>query len=600
MDRNSIIGFVLLVLLLAGYIIYNQQSQSQYLAQKQADSIANAKVHPKVLTDTLKHIIAAEATDTTVQAPTVFRGVEESIVLENGDLALTVSTKGASVKAAQIKAYQTYDKQPLFLFNGADNGFSIDLPSQFNGAATEDLYFNVVSQDAKHVQLQAQLAANQTITVSYQMPDTGYMVDANITFNGLQASGMPIKWQLFGQHTEKDLQNELRNTQLYYQYADGDDDYYTLSEDKKLRLEKPVKWLGYRQLYFSTAIISKQSFDAVDVHTNPKVNADSTIITQNSFVLNPAITANANVQSVDFNWYIGPNDYHILKSYNVGVEDMVPYGYGVFAFVKYINKWIISPIFNFLTSFVGNMGLVIILLTLIIRLLLSFFTYKSYLSSAKMRMLMPEISALKEKYADNQQQLGMEQMKLYKTAGVNPLGGCLPSLLQLPILVALFYFIPTAIEFRGVPFLWADDLSTYDSIYNFPGGFSIPFYGNHVSLFTLLMTATSMFLAFYNRNMMAEQNNPVMKYMPFIFPIMLIGIFNGMAAALTFYYFVSNVFSILQQWVIQKFIIDEEKIKAKIEENKNKPAVPSKWQQKLEEMQKMQQERLKQQPIKKK
>src|SRR5690606_1643272 len=199
---------------------------------------------------------------------------------------------------------------------------------------------------------------------------------------------------------------------------------------------------------------------------------------------------------------------------------------------------------------------VIMLLTVIIRLLLSFFTYKSYLSAAKMRVLKPELDELRERLGGDQQKMGVEQMKLYRTAGVNPLGGCLPSLLQLPILLALYYFIPTAIELRGQSFLWATDLSTYDSIYNFPNGFTIPFYGNHVSLFTLLMTASSLFLALYNKNMSADPNNPMMKYMPYVFPFMLIGIFNKMAAALTFYYFFSNMISILQQWVIKEFIID--------------------------------------------
>jgi YidC/Oxa1 family membrane protein insertase len=276
---------------------------------------------------------------------------------------------------------------------------------------------------------------------------------------------------------------------------------------------------------------------------------------------------------------------------------MVPLGYGVMAFVKYVNKWLIIPIFNVLSGFIGNYGIIIILMTLIIRLILSFFTYKSYLSAAKMRVLKPEMDELRAKYGDDQQKFGMEQMKLYRSAGVNPLGGCLPTLFQLPILFAMYYFFPTSIELRQEKFLWANDLSTYDSIISWGGDIPVisSIFGNHISLFTILMTASSLFLALYNRNMtMQDPNNPMLKWMPYIFPFLLFGVFNKMAAALTFYYFASNMISIIQQFIIQKYIINEKAIHAQIQENKNKPATQSKWQQKLEEMQKAQMEKAKQ------
>jgi YidC/Oxa1 family membrane protein insertase len=235
------------------------------------------------------------------------------------------------------------------------------------------------------------------------------------------------------------------------------------------------------------------------------------------------------------------------------------------------------------------------LMTIFVRLILSFFTYKSYKSSAKMRVMKPELDELRARIGNDQQKFSMEQMKLYRSAGVNPLGGCLPMLFQLPILLSMYYMFPSFIEFRQKSFLWSHDLSTYDSILNF--GFNIPLYGDHVSLFTLLMTASSLFLALYNRNMTPQDpNNPMMKYMPFIFPIILMGVFNKMAAALTFYYTFSNLLSIAQQFIIQKYFIDEKAIHAQLQENKNKPATPSKWAQKLEEIQKAQAERGKVQP----
>jgi YidC/Oxa1 family membrane protein insertase len=305
--------------------------------------------------------------------------------------------------------------------------------------------------------------------------------------------------------------------------------------------------------------------------------------------------AGNNEQSASLRWYIGPNDYHTLMSYKSGFEDMVPLGYGIMAFVKYINKWALIPIFYFLASFISNYAIIIMLMTVFIRLILSFFTYKSYLSSAKMRVLKPELDELRAKIGDDQQKFSMEQMKLYRSAGVNPLGGCLPMLFQLPILLSMYYMFPSFIEFRQQHFLWCNDLSTYDSIFNFH--FNIPFYGDHVSLFTLLMTGSSLFLAVYNRNMTPQDpNNPMMKYMPFIFPVILMGVFNKMAAALTFYYTFSNILSIAQQFIIQKYFINEKAIHAQLQENKTKPATPSKWSQRLEEMQKLQADRAKTPP----
>jgi YidC/Oxa1 family membrane protein insertase len=274
---------------------------------------------------------------------------------------------------------------------------------------------------------------------------------------------------------------------------------------------------------------------------------------------------------------------------------MVPLGFGIMAFVKYINKFMMIPIFYFLGSFINNYALIIVIMTVLIRVLLSFFTYKSYLSAAKMRVLKPELDELRARIGDDQQKMSMEQMKLYKSAGVNPLGGCVPLLFQIPILLSMYNMFPSFIEFRQKSFLWADDLSSYDSIWNFH--FNIPWYGDHMSLFTLLMTATSLFLAVYNKNMTQQDpNNPMMKYMPYIFPIMLMGMFNKMAAALTFYYTLSNLLAITQQFVIQKYFINEKAIHAQIQENRNKPAAPSKWSQKLEELQKTQAEKNKVQP----
>jgi YidC/Oxa1 family membrane protein insertase len=265
------------------------------------------------------------------------------------------------------------------------------------------------------------------------------------------------------------------------------------------------------------------------------------------------------------------------------MENIVPYGSGVFAFVKYINRHFLLPVFDYFRNNIASMGIVILLLTLLIRLITSPILYKSYLSGAKMKALKPEIDRLKEKYGDDKQAFGMEQMKLWKSAGVNPLGGCLPALLQIPIFMSLYYFFQSNISLRGQNFLWAKDLAAYDSIATLP--FYIPFYGDHVSLFTITATLTSLIISIYSMSNMQDNSNPVMKYMPYIFPVLLLGVFNNLPAALTWYYTVSNTITLIMQIVIQKYIINHEKILAQIEENRKKPVKQSKFQERIQAMQ---------------
>lgn len=268
------------------------------------------------------------------------------------------------------------------------------------------------------------------------------------------------------------------------------------------------------------------------------------------------------------------------------MEEMVPYGSGVFAFVKYINRHFLLPVFDFLQKYVASMGIVVLLLTLLIRLITSPILYKSYLSGAKMKVLKPEVDALKAKYKDDQQAFGMEQMKLWRSAGVNPLGGCLPALLQIPIFMSLYYFFQSNIDLRGKNFLWANDLAAYDSIAKLP--FDVPFYGDHVSLFTLTAVITSLIISIYSMSTMQDNSNPLMKYMPYIFPVLLLGVFNKLPAALTWYYTVSNTITLILQVIIQKYIINHDKILEQIKENMKKPVKQSKLQERIAAMQESQ------------
>lgn len=611
MDRNSFIGFSLLVILLIGYIAYNNYSQSQFEEQKKADSVANAKVHPKPLAEEAEPeqevVAAVTPVNDSIEAAKApaYRGTEEFVTLENKDLVVTFTTKGAHPVKAVLKQYKTYDGDPLILFDGEYNKLSAVLPVDNGATATGDLYYKAEKTAAEEggntITFTADMGDGKQTVFAYTLPKEGYMMQCNIELEGMPTNNLAMTWQTQALHTEKDVTAERKNSQMYYRYMDEDHDYFSFNSTQKESLEKPAEWLGFRLHFFATALISDEGFNRVNIEGDTKLASDS-IVAQNANTFDLPMKAGAR-EAASMRLYIGPNHYTTLRSYKIGLDEMVPLGYGPMFFVKYINKWLIIPIFNLLSRFISNYGVIIMLMTLIIRLLLSFFTYKSYLSSAKMRVLKPEMDELRAKYGDDQQKFGMEQMKLYRSAGVNPLGGCLPTLFQLPILFAMFYFFPSSIELRQQSFLWAKDLSTYDSIVSWSAHIPVisSVYGNHVSLFTILMTISSLFLALYNRNMTPQDpNNPIMKYLPFVFPFMLLGVFNKMAAALTFYYFFSNMISIAQQFIIQKFIINEKAIHAKMQENKNKPATQSKWQAKLEEMQKTQQERTKQQPVRKK
>ncbi|WP_118973523.1 membrane protein insertase YidC [Taibaiella koreensis] len=606
MDRNSIIGFVLLVVLGAGYIFWNNHEQKLYLEQKHADSVAMAANRKPVTPVPAQAAVADSASrigDSTL--PAAFRGSESLVTLSNGDLSLQFSTKGGYPVEASLDSFKTYNGALLSIFKGnKGNKLSFSIPVNGKTLISDQLYFTpqvtTLPDGGKQLRMTATVAAGQSIVLDYALPAKGYMMTANLRLIGLQQDlagiqNISVSWHTEMLHTEKDMKNERLNLQVHYRMKDGEHDYFTVSRTPSKSLDQPVQWMAVRSHFFSSVLIADEGFKTGSF--DGKEPADSNIVATNASAFTIPVKA-SNDFSFGFRWYMGPNDYKVLKSYKIDMEEMIPLGFGIFFFVKYISKWMIIPIFDILSRFISSFGLIIICLTLIIRLLTSFFTYKSYLSSAKMRVLKPELDQLRAKYGDNQQQMGMEQMKLYRTAGVNPLGGCLPMVLQMPFLLAVYYFIPTAIQLRQSHFLWSNDLSTYDSILNL--GFNIPWYGDHVSLFTLLMTASSLFLAIYNKNMTAgapgasDANAQMLKYMPYIMPILFLGWFNSMASGLTFYYTFSNLVSILQQFIIQKFVINEEKIHKKIQENRNKPAGTSKWQQRLEEMQKAQTQRLKQ------
>ncbi|HLU18112.1 MAG TPA: membrane protein insertase YidC [Edaphocola sp.] len=608
MDRNSIIGFLLLIGLAVGYVFYSQSEAQKYseikaeAAKKEQSAKAQSQAAATAIIKDTSSVV-----DSTL--PQAFQRAEEKVTtIENDLVRLNITSKGAypvEAKLLDFKTYNDYVAQKdggMALFSGKDeNKLVFKLPIDGKEIWSDELNF-VPQERANERQplvMIAQLGQGRSVILTYSLSDGSYMMDASLRLVGMgdalsKTSEIPVQWSTKALRTEKDLESERRNAQIHYRFADGEHDYFTFTNKSSNTLEEPLQWMGVKTHFFNSTLIAKSQNFSKGAYDAQVPEKDSSMVAKNMSKLAIPVAA-SNDFAFDFGWYIGPNDYNILKSYKIDMEEMIQFGFGLFAFVKYIVKWLIIPLFSMLNGVIGNVGICIILLTLIIRIFLSFLTYKSQLSAAKMRVLKPQVDALREKYGHDQQQMGMEQMKLYRSAGVNPLGGCLPLLFQMPFLLSMYYFFPAALDLRQAKFAWAEDLSTYDNILNL--GFNIPFYGDHVSLFTLLMTISSLLLALYSRQMTAGQemsgpNGQMLKWMPFVMPLMFLGWFNNFASGLTFYYTLSNLLSLAQQFIIQKFFINEEKILAKIKENQSKPVVASKWQARLEEIQKQQASRM--------
>ncbi len=595
MDKNTVIGFALIGALLIGMFIINSRSNQAYLTEKKRveDSIAAAKpkVNPliaqkdSVMLDSLlrakQKLPAVFITDSSKQ--------EQFDILENELFKITFTNKGGQPKKVELKKFNKFDGTPIILENGNFNKLSYAI-NKGNGdiAQTSDIPFvsskKIINADqSQSISFVLKDTTGREIVHQYTVKPGSYVVDFSITLEGadklVDQNTIKLLWQVETAQVESDIEYERQQTHIsYLENGDYDFEYVGSGDDMKF---KDLDWLAVKQQFFVAALSAKTKFQTATVKWT--VPDDSLhIIAQSTANFNIAIPG-GKVASVPLQLYYGPSDYTILKKSGNKMENIVPYGSGVFAFVKYINRHFLLPVFDFLRNHIASMGMVILLLTLLIRLITSPILYKSYLSGAKMKALKPEIDRLKEKHGDDKQAFSMDQMKLWKSAGVSPLGGCLPALLQIPIFMSLYYFFQSNISLRGENFLWAKDLAAYDSIATLP--FSIPFYGDHVSLFTITATLTSLVISIYSMSTMQDNSNPVMKYMPYIFPVLLLGVFNNLPAALTWYYTVSNTITLILQIIIQKYIINHEKILIQIEENRKKPVKQSKFQERMMAMQ---------------
>ncbi len=617
MDKNTVIGIILIVGIFGIFALINKPS-----VKEEAEAARHRDSVEKVISDSLKTIALQQSTATN-SAPTLsasdstnkilpdslkekkneelygdfgksVEGVQKFITIENNKIKIKFSTFGGRPYSVELKEYKTFDSLPLILFDGDSTVFGLNFFSQNKSISTNNLFFEPSSTDtilnatqsSQKLTMRLDAGNGRYLEFVYELPPNSYKMKFRINTIGFDkiitnnANFISLNWDIFTCQQEKGRDFENNYTTIYYKYLDDEVDYLSETKDSKEDLRTKVKWIAFKQQFFSAVLVANDAFLSATISSNKYIGSQKRLLkTFKSEITIPFDRKSS--ESRDLTFYFGPNHYNTLTKQEIpDLEKLVPLGWGIFG---WINRFVVIPIFNFLGGFIASYGLIILLLTLIIKLVLFPLTYKSYLSTAKMKVLKPQIDEInaripKDKTMERQQ----ATMALYKKVGVNPLGGCLPMALQMPILFAMFRFFPASIELRQKSFLWATDLSSYDSVWDFH--YNIPFYGDHVSLFCLLMTASTIIYT-YQQNKMNPQSTsvPGMKVMMYLMPVMFLFIFNSYASGLSYYYLLANLFTFAQMYFIRRFV-DEKAILAKLNENKKKPVTKSKFQERLELM----------------
>ena len=587
-DLKSIIGFVLIFILLLWVMNNNRPTQEELAKRKAEQEQAAAAKNPQNNNTATPATADLGAFAYGNAQATAKDGVT---VIENKDVKLTINNKGGDLKEVLLKQFKTYESMPVYLIKDKNAIFALNFKTtQGQELSTQQLYFepSLSQKDGKQLlSMKVKTGENSYLEYVYTLPAEGYMVDVAVRSQGLSGvlnSQNPIElvWGLKARRMEKSVTYENRYTQSAIRYADDKINRMSQGGNSGTK-EEQVSWVAYKQHLFTSVLISDSAFANGDFLSYNIANEESKDVkyTKNLKSTFPLKTKGGEL-SESLHFYFGPSDYNVLKQYNDKYEltELIPLGWGIFG---WLNKWLFIPLYNFLANYF-SVGLVIILMTIIVRLLLSPIVYKSYVSQAKMKVLRPEIEEINKKYEEPMKRQ-QETMALYSKAGVNPMSGCIPALLQLPVFLALFNFFPTEFGLRQKSFLWAEDLSSYDAIFELP--FSIPFYGSHVSLFPLL---ASVAIFIYSMMTMAQTVQPQqpgmpnMKFLIYLSPVMMLFFFNNYASGLSLYYFVSNLLTILIMLAIKYWILDEKKIHAQIQENKMKPKKESKFQAKMREM----------------
>ncbi len=591
LDVNSIVGFVLIFGILIYMFYINQPTAEELAAQKQQEQVEQKAKEKESATADYTNV-KPDAVETIQEGQqlgafklaTSTASVSE---LSNDKLSLKVSHKGGQLQSVQLNEFNTFKGEPVYLIKDDNSKFDIEFTDRENRIIhTADLLFELVSSTDSQLTLQSKLSDNQYIEFVYSLNNEDYMVDFGVRSQGvaplINPSNSPkLSWSMDALRHSKSVMYENRYTRTVYRYET--DKVGKLSQGgSDDEVGEDVQWISYKQHFFSSVLIPQNNFDKVSFTSETLSDEESEeAVFLKRFNSLTELSYTANEFSNQFRWFFGPTDVKVLSQYeNLELESAIPFGWGIFG---WLNRYVFTPVYTFLSSFLP-FGIAIIVMTILVRLLMSPVTYKSYLSQAKMKVLRPEIDEINEKYKDNAMKKQQETMALYSKAGVNPMSGCVPALLQMPIFYALFMFFPSAFVLRQKSFLWAEDLSSYDTVMQLP--FKIPFYGDHVSLFPLL---ASVAIFFYmkmttGQNMPTQPGMPNMKFILYLSPVMMLFFFNSYASGLSLYYFVSNLITIIIMLVIKKYIIDEDKIHSRIQENKLKPKKKSKFQERMKEM----------------
>ena len=599
LDIKSIIGFVLIFAILIFWFYLNQPTpeelEAQQAQQEQVEAQEEAEVPEKTAVLEQPAVDLQDSLAVANYQKSVgdfsYTPVREGVtVLENDLLYLEINNKGGQITEARMKEFVTYDSIPVYLVKEGNADFGLSFTTADNRVLqTNTLFFEPqLSQngDNQVLSMKAKVSENQYLEYRYEMKPDDYLVDFTIRsqgLNGIINATQPVnmKWRLRGIRHNKSVQYENRYTRLTYHHEDGKISKLSESSDDE-ETEEKVKWLSYRQHFFSSILATDSPFESASLTSRNLVEEESkeTLFTK-EYTSETALSLTAGELAHTLYWYYGPTDVQVLDDYkDLGLADSIPFGWGIFG---WINRQVFTPFYGFLSSFLP-FGIAIVVMTIIVRLLMSPVTYKSYLSQAKMKVLKPEITELNEKYKDNAMKRQQETMKLYNKAGVSPMSGCVPALLQLPIFYALFMFFPTSFALRQKSFLWAEDLSSYDTILELP--FTIPFYGDHVSLFPILASVAIFFYMMMTtgQNMQTQPGMPNMKVIMYISPLLMLFFFNNYASGLSLYYFVSNLITIFIMLAIKNLILDQDKIHAQIEEKKKQPKKENRFQRKMREM----------------
>jgi YidC/Oxa1 family membrane protein insertase len=604
LDVNSLIGFGLIFVILIYMFYINQPTPEELAAKQQAEREAAAIQGNSASTEAVDYNQSAQVIQdinpTDSSAVAAYKSsmgafsftsiVPGNTLLENDVLRVEVSHKGGQLVLAQNKKYNTYDSVPVYLIKDGNATFNISFTTQDNRIIqTKDLYFEPLTATNDQVEalsMKAKISDSEYLLFEYSLPEDSYMLDFKIKSVGLSGFFNPtqdpqLQWDLKTIRHSKSVQYENRYTRLNYKFEEDKLDKLSDSSDDDAT-EQAVEWVSYRQHFFSTIIAFSPALETASFNSTNLIKEESKTIGYTKIYETKApLQLVGGVLDYDMNVYLGPTDVKELAKFpTLGLEDSIPFGWGIFG---WINRYVFTPTYTFLIGYLPY-GIAIIVMTILVRLLMSPVTYKSYLSQAKMKVLKPEITEINDKFKDNAMKKQQETMKIYNKAGVNPMSGCVPALVQMPIFYALFMFFPTSFALRQKSFLWADDLSSYDTILELP--FYIPFYGDHVSLFPILASVAIFFYMMMTtgQNMPTQPGMPNMKFIIYLSPVMMLIFFNSYASGLSLYYFVSNLITIFIMLAIKNFILDDDKIHARIQANKEKPKKEGKFQAKMREI----------------